>query len=70
MTMDTTKPWWQSKTLWGALVTLVAAGFGLFGIDLADTEREALTEMMTSLGAAIGGLIAIFGRISARSRIG
>ncbi|WP_422373323.1 hypothetical protein [Hoeflea sp.] len=70
MTMDTTKPWWQSKTLWGALVTLGAAALGLAGIDLADSEREALTEMMTSLGAAIGGLLAIIGRISARSRIG
>ncbi|MEQ8480007.1 MAG: hypothetical protein RIC18_05050 [Hoeflea sp.] len=68
--MDTTKPWWKSKTLWGAFVTLVAAALGLAGIDLADTEREALTEMMASLGAALGGLIALVGRISARSRIG
>lgn len=68
--MNTTKPWWQSKTLWGAAVTLVAAALGMAGIDLADSERESVTEMLTSLGAAIGGLIAIFGRISARSRIG
>ncbi|WP_420408905.1 hypothetical protein [Hoeflea sp.] len=68
--MDTTKPWWQSKTLWGALVTIVAAALGFAGIDLADTERETLTEMLTSLGAAVGGLIALIGRISARSRIG
>jgi hypothetical protein len=31
---------------------------------------EALTGFLTSLGAAIGGIIAIIGRLRAKSRIG
>ncbi|MDP3523291.1 MAG: hypothetical protein Q8S27_01840 [Hoeflea sp.] len=68
--MTDIKPWWQSKTLWGALVTLGSAALGLAGLDMGDADREALVELLTSLGAAIGGVIAIFGRIAARSRIG
>ncbi|MDP2121747.1 MAG: hypothetical protein Q8K28_17765 [Hoeflea sp.] len=68
--MTDIKPWWQSKTLWGALVTLGSAALGLAGLDMGDADRDALIDLLTSLGAAIGGVIAIFGRIAARSRIG
>ena len=68
--MTDIKPWWQSKTLWGAIVTLGSAALGLAGLDLGETDREALIELLTSLGAALGGVIAIFGRVTAKSRIG
>tara|TARA_R110002020_G_scaffold18931_6_gene65450 strand:+ start:1242 stop:1448 length:207 start_codon:yes stop_codon:yes gene_type:complete len=68
--MTDIKPWWQSKTLWGAIVTLGSASLGLAGLDLGETDREALIELLTSLGAALGGVIAIFGRVTAKSRIG
>ncbi|MCO6409912.1 hypothetical protein [Hoeflea alexandrii] len=68
--MTDVKPWWQSKTLWGAIVTIGSAVLGLTGLDLGETDREALTGLLASLGAAIGGMIAIFGRIKAKNRIG
>ncbi len=68
--MTDIKSWWQSKTLWGAIVTIASAVIGLAGVDVGDADREALIELLTSLGAAIGGVIAIFGRITAKNRIG
>jgi len=68
--MTDMKPWWQSKTLWGAVVTIASAVLGLTGLDLAEADREALTGLLTSLGAGLGGVIAIMGRIRARNRIG
>jgi hypothetical protein len=68
--MTDMKPWWQSKTLWGAVVTIASAVLGLTGLDLAEADREALTGLLASLGAGLGGVIAIMGRIRARSRIG
>lgn len=68
--MTDIKPWWQSKTLWGAIVTIASATLGLLGYDLGATDREALTGLLTSLGAALGGLIAIVGRVKAKDRIG
>ena len=65
-----TKPWWQSRTLWGAIVTLGSAALGLAGMEFGAGDREALIELLTSLGAAVGGLIAVAGRISAKHRIG
>ncbi|MGJ8570608.1 MAG: hypothetical protein ACSHXI_07905 [Hoeflea sp.] len=68
--MTDIKPWWQSRTLWGAIVTIASATLGLLGSDIAETDREALTGLLTSLGAALGGLIAIVGRLKAKNRIG
>lgn len=68
--MTDIKPWWQSKTLWGAIVTIISAALGLAGLDLGAADRETLAELLTSLGAALGGVIAIVGRISAKNRIG
>ena len=68
--MTDIKPWWQSKTLWGAIVTIASAALGLAGLDLGETDRENLVELLTALGAALGGVIAIIGRIAAKNRIG
>jgi hypothetical protein len=68
--MTDIKPWWKSKTLWGAIVTIGSAALGLAGLELGEAEAEALTGFLTSLGAAIGGIIAIVGRLRAKSRIG
>lgn len=68
--MTDIKPWWQSKTLWGAIVTIASSILDLAGLELGDADAEALTGLLTSLGAAIGGIIAIVGRLKAKSRIG
>ncbi len=68
--MTDTKPWWQSKTLWGAIVTLGSTVLGLAGLDFGDVDSDTLIDVLTSLGAAIGGVLAIFGRITAKNRIG
>ena len=68
--MTDIKPWWQSKTLWGAIVTIAASALNLAGVDFGDADREGLVELLTTLGAAAGGVIAIVGRITAKSRIG
>ena len=68
--MTDMKPWWQSKTLWGAIVTITSATLGFAGLELGEADAEALTGLLTSLGAAIGGIIAIVGRLKAKSRIG
>ncbi|WP_375588895.1 hypothetical protein ABWH89_18110 [Hoeflea alexandrii] len=68
--MTDIKPWWQSKTLWGAFVAIASSALGLTGFELGETDREALTGLLTSFGAVVGGIIAIVGRLKAKSRIG
>lgn len=68
--MTDMKPWWQSKTLWGAIVAIASSALGLAGFEFTEADAEALTGLLTSIGAALGGIIAIVGRLKAKSRIG
>lgn len=64
-----TKPWYQSRTIWAALVS-VAASFGAFAGIETDTEiRAGLTDALLQLVAAVAAITAIYGRITARSTI-
>jgi hypothetical protein len=62
--MDDVKGLLESKTIWGALIAILATISQLFGWDLGNTDGFA--EQLTAL---IGGAIAIFGRIKAVKRI-
>ncbi len=64
------KPWYQSKTVWGGLIALGAAVAGSFGIEIdAGTQGEIVDYIVLGVGA-IGGLVAIWGRVKADKKIG
>lgn len=65
--MDDNKKWYQSKGVWGGLAAVVAGVGAAFGLDL---DAGQLTEVMLALGAAVGGIIAIIGRMKASKKIG
>jgi hypothetical protein len=67
---DPTKPWYASRTVWGALVSLASTLLILTGqVGLTPTAQNGLIELLTVLGSS-GALAAIFGRIYATTRIG
>lgn len=68
--MTDTKPWYLSRTIWAALVTILTAGIGLFGVSLGEVDQSALVEALLQSVTAVAGLVALVGRLSARSRIG
>jgi hypothetical protein len=43
---------------------------GAVGVPVDDAELGTLTDAITQTVAALAGLVAIFGRLSARTRIG
>ena len=55
----------QSKTVWGAALAIIATGLQLAGYDLGNTD--GLAEQIV---AVIGGLLAIYGRVTAVTKIG
>lgn len=67
--MNGDKKWYESKGVWGGLVTLVAAGAAIAGYTINDADVEQLTNLATALGAAIGGVLAIWGRVAASKPI-
>jgi len=64
-----TKPWWASKTVWGGLVTLLAVVLGVFGYSITPEDQKQLVEILSQIGASVGAVIAIYGRIVATKRL-
>ncbi|SMD10937.1 hypothetical protein [Rhizobium sp. RU36D] len=67
--MEHAKLWYQSKTIWGGLIAVLAAAARLAGLEIgADIQAELVDAAMT-LAGAIGGLLAIYGRLAATKPI-
>lgn len=64
------KPWFKSRGVWGAVITLVAAIAGMIGLEISAEEKAELVETLPLIAATVGGLLALVGRVWARSRIG
>ena len=55
----------QSKTVWGAAIAVLATLAQILGYELGDTN--GLAEQVV---AVIGGLLAIYGRVTAVAKLG
>lgn len=67
--MTDTKPWYLSKTVWAAIVSVLATLSSMLGMPLPSGSSEVLTDAILQLVAAIAGLFSIFGRMTAKTRI-
>ncbi|GAB5506665.1 MAG: hypothetical protein Rhirs2KO_18280 [Rhizobiaceae bacterium] len=68
--MSKIKPWYLSRTIWASIVTVGSAAATIFGVPVAELDNAALTETVLQAVTAISGIVAIFGRVGAVSRIG
>ena len=68
--MTDSKPWYLSRTIWASLITIVTAAAAILGVPVAGIDNAALTDTLLQAITAISGLVAIFGRLGASSRIG
>jgi hypothetical protein len=70
--METTKPWYLSKTVVAALIVAICGILTLFGVGegtAAAEEAEPIANNVIGLITAISGLIALWGRITAKKEI-
>ena len=68
--MGNTKQWYESKTVWGALIAILASLLQASGVDFDPAGPDQLAGNLVALSGAIGGLIALYGRMSADKRLG
>lgn len=75
--MTETKTLFRSKTFWGAAVAVLGALAGLFGLEISSADQAELTNLTDlvlgvwdSLLVIAGSLLAIYGRATARQKIG
>jgi len=64
------KPWYQSKTVWGALIAIAAPLLGRAGLDVGGAEQAEIAEALTTLAGTLGGLLALYGRLTATKGVG
>lgn len=67
--MTGVKPWYQSKTIIGAVITVLALVLTAFGYGIGAEDQAALADYAVSLGGIVGGLLAIYGRVKASKDI-
>ena len=68
--MIASKPWYLSRTIWASLVSILTAAMGLLGMPGGGIDDAALTDAVLQAVTALAGVIAIFGRLTAKDRIG
>lgn len=67
---DTTKPWWQSKSVWASIVAILAAIAGYFRFEIAAADQAQLVEAITTIATVAGGVFAALFRVTATTQIG
>lgn len=67
--MQDSKNWYQSKTVWGGLIAVAAPLLDLAGLPIDAGMQTELADRMVVFIGAVGGLLAIWGRLTANSAI-
>lgn len=64
--MDGTINWWQSKAVWGSLITVLASVTGLATTaDMVSTAADVIVMATT----AVGGALSLYGRVTATKQV-
>jgi hypothetical protein len=60
----------QSKTFWGAVVAVGGSALTLGHYSLSPADAAHAVDLLSGIASAVGGLIAIYGRVVASKKIG
>jgi predicted SpoU family rRNA methylase len=63
------KTWYQSRTIWGALIALAASALQATGIHVSAQDQSQMADAALAIAGAFGGLLAIYGRIKAEKTL-
>ena len=63
------KNWYESRTIWSALVVLIAAIAGGFGYVVDEGTQGQAVDLILTVVTAVGGLLAIIFRTKATKQI-
>lgn len=68
--MSDVKSWIFSKGVWGSVIAILGVVLPLFGFHFGVDESTLLGQYIDSIIAALGGLLALYGRVTATKMIG
>ena len=68
--MEDQKKWYESRGVIGAAVAVAASLASAFGLaDISGESQEALVQGIIGFAGAVAGLVAVWGRVRASSKI-
>lgn len=70
--MEESKPWYLSTTIIAALLVVIISVLSAFGVAVESIQAEQthLADLIVQLLTAVAGLVAVYGRITAKRKIG
>lgn len=67
--VEETKPWWQSKTVIGGIVTFASVIAAALGHQINEAEQAVIVEAVSGLAGAVGLVLTVWGRGTASKKI-
>lgn len=68
------KPWYLSKTIWGAILMFAALLLSFFGVTVTPEEQASMADLIIQIAEGVVGLVGfvltIYGRFKATKPIG
>ncbi len=69
--MDGSKAWYASSGVWGGVLAVAAPiASVVLKVSVGGDEIALAAEALAAIGGGVGGLVAIWGRLKAKDRIG
>ena len=63
------KPWWQSKSVIGGLVALLAVVLKGFGYDFGLENQQVIIDTLLEVVSGAGAALAVYGRVKATKKL-
>ena len=67
--MPETKPWYLSKTIIATIISMVVALLAEFHVKLPAIDQGQLTDMVLAITTGVAGIVAIYGRATAKKQL-
>jgi len=70
--MNDTQPWYLSRGVWGALVSLIAAIAAALShnkLQILPADQDQIVTLILTVAGAVGGAVALYGRLRATKQI-
>ena len=69
--MNGSSNWYESRGVWGGILAIAAPLIGvLLHKSISSADITAVSDALAAIGGAVGGLIAVYGRVNATTTIG
>lgn len=69
METEEAKPWYQSRGVIGGIVAAIAGIAAVFKVNIAPEMQSVLVDGLIGLAGAVGGILAVIGRIKASKKV-